>query len=176
MTGEDSSGGFRVARSLVAVWATLLAACATPDQLPRGTSEADVIARFGQPDRVYPSRGASEPRRLEYAIGPHQQFAWMIDLDADQRLLKVEQTRTFEAFGRVRIGVDTFDDVRREFGAPWKVEGYSALRLTGWLYPYKEAGVWNSMMAVMFDKSGVVRRTENGPDPRFLGGRDNQRN
>ena len=65
--------------------------------------------------------------------------------------------------------------VRRALGTPWKVEYYPPSRLTGWLYPYRESGVFNSVMTVMFDPEGIFRRAENGPDPRFIGN-DNQKN
>jgi hypothetical protein len=35
-----------------------------------------------------------------------------------------------------------------------------------WSYPYKEAGVWDSIMSVHFDRNGILQRMQNGPDPR----------
>ena len=34
--------------------------------------------------------------------------------------------------------------------------------------PYKEEGIWNSMMYIYFDSQGIVRRMENGMDPMYL--------
>jgi hypothetical protein len=84
----------------------------------------------------------------------------------------VTQVRTAENFARVRPGVDTEADIRREFGPPRTTEFYSRVGLVGWMFPYVEDLVWNSEMVIYVDPQGIVRRIENGPDPRFLGGSD----
>lgn len=143
-----------------------LAACATPASFAPGATEAQLQAKLGAADRVYalPDGG----RRLEYARGAFEQFVWMVDMDASGRVVAINQVRTFENFGRLRPGVDDQESVLRELGKPWKVEHYTLSGLTGWLYPYREAGVFDSVMTVMFDGAGVFRRAENGPDPRFI--------
>lgn len=145
------------------VW---LSACATPESFAPGATEAQLQARLGAADRVYalPDGG----RRLEYARGAFEQFVWMVDVDASGRVVAINQVRTFENFGRLRPGVDDHRSVLRDFGKPWKIERYALSGLTGWLYPYREAGVFDSVMTVMFDAAGVFRRAENGPDPRFI--------
>lgn len=143
-----------------------LAACATPASFAPGATEAQLQAKLGAADRVYASPDGG--KRLEYARGAFEQFVWMVDVDASGRVVAINQVRTFENFGRLRPGVDDQKSVLREFGAPWKVERYALSKLTGWLYPYREAGVFNSVMTVMFDEAGVFRRAENGPDPRFI--------
>lgn len=167
MQRPQSSGRARRGRSLLPValiaW---LAACATPESFAPGATAAQLQARLGEADRVYalPDGG----QRLEYARGAFEQFVWMVDVDASGRVAAIKQVRTFENFGRLRPGVDDTRSVLRELGAPWKVERYALSKLTGWLYPYREAGVFNSVMTVMFDEAGVFRRAENGPDPRFI--------
>lgn len=148
--------------------ALLLAGCAFPGRLAPGESRAQVLERLGAPAARYPLSGGGE--RLEYPVGGLQQQTWMVDLDADGRVLRVRQVRTLENFFALRVGLDREDTVRREFGAPWEIQHYPLSGLTAWLYPYIEAGVWNSMIAVHFDQRGVVHSVQNGPDPRFLGG------
>jgi len=75
---------------------------------------------------------------------------------------------TAENFARVRVGVDTDADILREFGRPRVTQPYPMADQVGWMYPYLENGFLNSEMVIFFDRQGVVRRTENGPDPRFL--------
>lgn len=156
--------------SSLAIAAALLAGCATPDRLPPGTTRAEVLATLGQP--VGRQALVDGGERLEYQIGPHQQTAWMVDLDRSGRLVSATQARTAENFARLKPGIDTPSTARREFGTPWHVERYALSGLTAYLYPYREAGSLNLMMALLFDDAGVLRRVESGPDPRFIGGRD----
>ena len=157
----------------VAALAALLAGCATPDASLLGADRAAVSSRLGAPAESH--RLASGGERLFYPLGGLDQIAWAIDLDASGRVVQVEQTRTAERFGRVRVDRDTQADVRREFGRPYEIEHYSRMGLTAWMYPYIESGIWNSRMAIHFDAQGIVRRVENGPDPRFLKGGDGRR-
>lgn len=151
-----------------AALALLLAGCATPDRIAPGTPRAQVIERFGAPQTRYALPTGGE--RLEYGGGPMQE-TWMVDVDANSRVLATRQVRTGDHFATLRPGIDGPEQVRREFGTPWRIERYTLSGLTAWMYPYKEAGVWNSMMALHFDDAGRLVRVENGPDPRYLGGR-----
>jgi len=155
----------------VAVAAFVLGACAMPDTIKPGTTETDVLSKFGKPDSQFTF--ASGNKRFEYNRGEWMQRSWMVDFDADGRVTSVDQVRTEAHFAALRPGSDTQASVREQLGTPFKVEYYPPSKLTGWLYPYREAGVYNSVMTVMFDPKGVFRRAENGPDPRFMGGRDN---
>jgi hypothetical protein len=127
-----------------------------------------VLARHGSPPEVHPLFGGGE--RWIYPLGGLQQFVWAVDLDPAGRVAQVRQVRTAQNFARVRIGVDREADVRREFGAPRLVVPFPRVGLVGWMFPYLEDGLWNSEMAIYFDAQGIVRKLENGPDPRFLGG------
>jgi hypothetical protein len=155
-------------RAGLAVAVAALVGCATPSAVSVGSSRAQVIERLGPPDARHSLDGGGE--RLEYAHDPLQQTAWMLDLDAAGRVTAVRQVRTLENFARLRMGVDGTALVRREYGAPWRIERYPLSGLTAWMYPYLENGTWKSMVAVHFDDRGIVQRVENGPDPRFLGG------
>jgi hypothetical protein len=169
------SSGFFVSRWLaagIAAAVVALGGCATPDQTLAGASRAQVIDKFGRPLSVYALPGGGE--RLEYQVGTYQQYAQMVDIDTQGRVAQVNQVRTAENFGRLEIGVDTPATVMREFGQPWQIQRYALSKLTAYLYPYKEAYVWNLMMAVHFDDNGVLRRVESGPDPRFIGGRNSR--
>jgi hypothetical protein len=144
----------------------ILAACATPAIIKPGQTEAEVLARFGKPDSAFDLQDGA--RRLEYNRGEFMQLSWMIDVDAHGRVKQVDQVRDEAHFARLQPGIDDQTSTRRTLGTPWKVEYYPPSKLTAWLYPYKEAGVYNSVMAIMFDPGGVFRRAESGPDPRFV--------
>lgn len=146
---------------------SLLAGCASPGGAQTGTSQADLLARFGAPAAVHRTASGT---RLEYIEGPFQQTAWMLDIDPSGRLVGTRQVRSAEGFSRIVVGTDTMQTVRTKIGTPWLVQRYAASGLTAWMYPYLEFGHWNAMMAVHFDDRGLVTLVQNGPDPRFLGG------
>ena len=163
-------------RRLVAPFVVLfgvLAGCATPDSSLVGTDSTAVLTRHGSPAETF--RLADGGERWLYPLGGLQQYVWAVDFDAAGRVARVTQLRTAANFGRVRVGIDTEDDVRREFGAPRLMMPFSRVGLVAWMYPFVEDRVWNQEMAIYFDPQGIVRRVESGPDPRFLGGGDDRR-
>jgi len=149
---------------------TILGACAMPDSIRPGTSETDVLAKFGKPDSEFAMPDGA--KRFEYNRGEYMQRSWMVDVNRDGQVARVDQVRDEMHFAQLKAGADNKASVQRALGTPWKVEYYPPSKLTGWLYPYRESGVFSSVMTVMFDPGGVFQRAENGPDPRFLGGRD----
>lgn len=60
------------------------------------------------------------------------------------------------------------EQVLRTVGAPSEIRFYRNVGLNGWNYPYKESNTWDSMMTIHVDDTGLVRRMENGPDPRRM--------
>jgi hypothetical protein len=166
--------------------APLLAGCASPAQLTVGMDRAAVLAALGRPSAEYalpaadplratPAAGPGEPagiatHRLEYIDGLAQ-AGWLVDLDDGNRVTAVTQGHALARFAQVRVGVDDQAAVRQRLGTPHEVQRYALSGLTAWHYPYRD-GPWNLEMSVMFDDGGVVRRMENGPDPRFEGGAD----
>jgi hypothetical protein len=149
----------------------MLSGCATPDSIRPGMSVSEAIDRIGKPVEEYALPGTPPVRRLAYTGGLNQQ-TWMVDVDANGRVLGVKQVISMEHFAQIKIGQDDMTAIRREFGPPWLVQTYAFSGLTAWHYPYLENNWWNLMMSVLFDSSGIVRKTENGLDPRFLGGSD----
>jgi len=91
----------------------------------------------------------------------------MARIGRDGRLMSYEQVLTTEKFATIKPGISTKTDVLRIVGHPSETMYLPRQQLEVWTYPYKEQGVWNSMMHVHFDRSGVVRKMENGMDLRF---------
>lgn len=155
--------------SAVVVALAALVSCANLPPVQPGQSEAEVIARLGRPSNVYQD-GAS--RLLEYMHGPVGQTTDMARIGPEGRLVSFEQVLTMQKFGTIMPGEADKDKVLRTIGAPSKIHFYTLSQLESWSYPFKENGVWDSLMSVYFDKAGMVRRLENGPDPNYQPGGD----
>jgi hypothetical protein len=147
--------------------ALALTACAGPlfRQAPIvGEPVSAVTAKLGQPTGAY---ALPDGQMLEYATGPMGQFTFMARIGADGRLVSYEQVLTGEKFATIKIDRATKEDVLRTVGRPAERSHVAMRNYEVWSYRYKEAGVWNSLMHVHFDQSGVVRQMLNGPDPLF---------
>jgi len=156
-----------LALSLALCAASSLTGCAGPlfRQAPGlGDPVATVTAKMGQPTAIYP---LPEGQMFEYATGPMGQFTWMARIGADRRLLSYEQVLTGEKFATIKVDKATKEEVLRTIGRPAERSRVAQHDYEVWSYRYREAGVWNSLMHVHFDASGVVRQMLNGPDPMF---------
>lgn len=144
----------------------LLGACTLgAGSLRPGQTEAEVISRMGQPTRQYQD---GTDKLLEYMQGPSGQATYMVRIGPDGKLISSEQVLTLEKFGTITPGKARKEDVLKTIGAPSEVRFFPRTGLLEWSYPYKEAGIWDSMMSVYLDKSGTVRKLESGPDPRRM--------
>lgn len=87
----------------LALCTALLAGCATPDRdarlRPGASLEADVVALYGQPRRVWPDGDGG--RTLEYSSQPMGRHCYLVRLAADGRLVGV--TDGLSPSGRARI-------------------------------------------------------------------------
>lgn len=153
-------------RILVAVAGLAITACTAliPAPVNVGDTEADLITKRGQPTNRY--RDGNE-RLYEYSLGPWGQKTYMARIDENGKVKSFEQVLTNEKFASIRVGEARKEDVLRTIGAPVETSYLSLTDLEVWTYPYKESNVWNSMMHVHFDRTGIVRKMLNGPDPRF---------
>jgi hypothetical protein len=151
--------------------ALILAGCAGfggPPLLP-GEAEGAVRARLGNPTDIYT---AGNEKVLEYATGPAGQYTYMARIGPDGRLKSYEQVLTDEKFAAIKIDGATKQDVLLAVGRPAETSYLSRQDLEVWSYRYKQSGVWDAMMHVQFDRNGIVRKMESGPDPE----RDRDRN
>jgi hypothetical protein len=142
-----------------------LPACTAPaHRTPAaGTPLAEVTARLGQPNAVYPDPAGGQV--LEYRGQPMGQSQHMARFAPDGRLLSYEQVLTTENFAAVEIGHWNKNDILRRFGRPAETSRVRASDDEIWSYRYKEKGVWNSLMNITFTGLGVVRKMDNTPDP-----------
>jgi len=155
----------RLTLILLAASTLALNACAILQGPPQpGQSEAQVIARLGQPSAVYVD---GDTRLLSYPLGVFGQYSYMARIGADGRLIAYTQVWTLHNFELIRPGLSTRDDVLRLVGAPTEVMTYARVPYPVWNYDFKESLVWNSQMSIYFDAQGIVQKLENGPDPRY---------
>ncbi|MFN6992708.1 MAG: outer membrane protein assembly factor BamE [Aquincola tertiaricarbonis] len=153
----------RLVRLLPAVLPALLAACATgysPGSLKPGDSIDTAVRQMGQPTGEYPRADGS--RRLEFARGPYGKHTYMLDFDAQGRLLQSSQVLTETTFASVQAGM-TADQVRQTLGRPARVWGVRYHNQTVWSYRYDTP--FCQLFHVGITPSGVVEDTSFGPDP-----------
>jgi hypothetical protein len=127
-----------------------------------GQTEPEVIQQMGKPTHVYQD---GTGHLLEYMHGRMGQTTYLARIGPDGKLVSYDQVLTSQMFGTIRIGEADKDKVLRTVGAPSETRFYTLSQLEAWSYPFKESGVWDSLMSVYFDKTGIVRKLESGPDP-----------
>lgn len=154
---------FLYATSLV----VLMSACANMQDIPPGTSLAEVQARHGSPTIECPLPDGS--RSMVWSTQPMGQFAWATRAAPDGTVGAVEQILTDAAFNKVETGVWTTEQLRCTFGPPADIStvGMPSVRETVWSYRYRQDGVWNSLMHVYVSDDGIVTRLHPGPDPLY---------
>jgi len=143
------------------LWAGLLALLGACDpqrirELEEGVStEADVRARFGEPERVWDVPGG---RMLEYNRQPQGQKNYMITIGPDGKMSALRQVLTPQNFAQVQPGMSA-EELRRLLGKPAKRTPY---RMRGevewdwrWLQPPNSAMVFTAVLDL--DEERVIR-------------------
>ena len=141
-----------------------LGACATrysPESLGSGATLAEVERTLGRPTGRY-AGGRAE--RIEYARGPFGRHTYMLDFDADGKLLSWEQVLNESLFDKLRVG--TSRDLA-SVGHPSQVGNLPWPRLILWSYRYETP--FCRWFQVTLDQAGRVVETGYGPDPLCTG-------
>lgn len=132
-------------------------------ELEEGVStEADVVARFGQPERVWP--GPSGTRVFEYNRQPEGMRNYMISIGPDGRMSALRQVLTPDNFRRVQAGMGV-EEVRQLLGKPAKQVPYALKNEVVWTWKFLEPPNEKKAFNVTFTPDYRVIRTEVGPDP-----------
>lgn len=151
--------------ALLGLLAWLLAGCDPQaiSELEEGLStEADVVQRFGQPERVWDEPGGA--RTFEYNRQPEGLRNYMITIGPDGRMSVLRQVLTPENFARVEKGMDA-QQVRRMLGRPARRIPYELRGEVDWIWKFLEPPSETRAFHVIFGPDRRVRRTEIGPDP-----------
>jgi hypothetical protein len=139
-----------------------LAGCAGygPQALKTGASMAEVTAALGQPTGRYAGPAGGE--RVEYARGPYGKHTYMLDFDAQGRLVSWQQVLTEPTFNALRAGA-TRDEVLFALGHPADTRPLPVQHRTLWSYRYDAP--FCQWFQVGLDTRGKVVDTGYGPDP-----------
>ena len=132
-------------------------------------TEADVRARFGEPEKIWnaadmagiPSPGvAAEPgaRTLEYNRQPAGQVNYMITIARDGRMSALRQVLSPQNFARVLPGMP-MEQVRKMLGKPMKITPYALKRETHYDWRYLASPQTKMIFTVVFDPDLRVVRT-----------------
>lgn len=136
--------------------------CATygPPNLPVGASVDDATRALGKPtgDYVLPAGG----KRLEFARGPFGKHTYMLDFDAQGKLLTWAQVLTEARFNAVRAG-EPQDQVLLALGHPSEQSRLGLQRRTLWSYRYET--LFCQWFQVGLDEAGRVVDSGYAPDP-----------
>ncbi len=144
-------------RTTYALMVLVLGACATGSAVQPGMSRDEVLARMGQPSRVW-ALDAGE--RLQYSRQPAGQQVFNVDLDARGRVVQWRQMLVAQEFQRITIGQWTRADVERAFGAPAFID--HAAHWPGDILTYRWSNGQDMFYWVYLDADNVVRRAEPG--------------
>lgn len=160
-----------LAATLAAAIALLCAGCATPGSAvqPGTTRGADIVARQGPPVRSWPD--ADGGRTLEYSAQPFGHQAWMIRIDANDRVVSIEDGLRQAAREAIEPGL-TVEQVSRRLG---RERTRQFFRLSGedvwdWTVEPEMLGSYPRRFNVHFKDGRVVRWSYSivYPDRRFL--------
>jgi hypothetical protein len=138
---------------IVASLAGLLVACAgygPPKDIRVGTTEAEVVQTMGPPTGRYPLPEGQT--RLEFARGPAGRDTYMIDVDAQGRVLKWDQVLNRRYFEAVVPGM-TSAQLLAFIGRPSQVDGMMRNgQIWSWRYYNTDCLLWYAQL----DAQGVV--------------------
>jgi hypothetical protein len=151
---------------VAATLAAVLVACAgyAPPKDLKGSTEAEVVQAMGPPTGRY--QLPEGPTRLEFARGPYGRETYMVDLDAQGRVLKVEQVLSPRYFESIIPGM-TSDVLLRYIGHPSDRAGvFRGGEIWSWRY-YNNDCLWYQ---VQLDAQGVVATAGYGNAPGCPGG------
>jgi len=132
-------------------------------ELEEGVStEADVVARFGQPERVWNESGGV--RTFEYNRQPQGTQNYMISIGPDGKMSALRQVLNPQNFSRIQAGMGV-EDVRRILGKPAMQVPYELKREIVWSWRFLDTSEnAQKMFYVVFSPDYRVIRTEVGAD------------
>lgn len=163
-TGFGHPGAALAALLLALSLAVLTAGCDPQriSELEEGVaSEADVRARFGQPEKIWDEPGGA--RTLEYNRNPAGHQNYMITIGADGKMSALRQVLNPGNFARVQPGMP-MEDVRRLLGKPAKQTPYALKNETAWDWRYMQPPNTSMLFTVWYGPDYKVLRTASAPD------------
>ncbi|MCM2251572.1 MAG: outer membrane protein assembly factor BamE [Ramlibacter sp.] len=154
-----------LALALAALAVPLLTACDPQRirELEEGVStEADVRARFGQPENIWDAPGGE--RIFEYNRQPSGHQNYMIGIGPDGKMSSLRQVLNPTNFAKVQPGM-MMEEVRRLLGKPMKTVRYDLKNEVAWDWRYMQPPNTSMVFTVWFNPDYRVLRTSSAPDP-----------
>ena len=153
----------RVTAALAAAAISTLALVGCDEQkikeLEEGLStEADVRAQFGEPERVWSEEDGS--RTFEYNRQPAGAKNYMITIGTDGKMSALRQVLAPHVFAKIVPGMDEHE-VRRMLGKPAKMMTFKLKQETDWDWNYIDPPNREMQFTVTFGPDGRVLRTLN---------------
>ncbi|MEG0044935.1 MAG: outer membrane protein assembly factor BamE [Comamonas sp.] len=153
----------RVTAALAAAAISALALVGCDEQkikeLEEGLStEADVRAQFGEPERVWSEEDGS--RTFEYNRQPAGAKNYMITIGTDGKMSALRQVLAPHVFAKIVPGMDE-NAVRRMLGKPAKMMTFKLKQETDWDWNYIDPPNREMQFTVTFGPDGRVLRTLN---------------
>ena len=155
--------------ALLVAMAVVLAGCAAlaPASAPLGTPIAELRRAAFAPTGEYPLPGGGT--RLEFAQGSFGKQTWMMDFDAQGKLVSKEQVLTEANFALVKPGMPG-TEVRMRLGRPAQVFSVQRQHIQVWNYRFFGGDcVW---FQVSVSDAGPVTEAGIGTDPACDGPND----
>ena len=138
-------------------------------ELEEGVStEADVRARFGQPENVWDEPGGA--RTLEYNRQPAGHQNYMITIGPDGKMTALRQVLNRGTFAKVQPGM-RMEEVRRMLGREARRTPYALKREEAWDWRFMDQPTAQMIFTVYFDRDWRVLRTGIAVDPDAPGNR-----
>ena len=143
-------------------------------------TEADVRARFGEPEKIWEARDMAslpvpgavlEPgaRTLEYNRQPAGNVNYMITIGPDGKMSALRQVLTPQNFDKVLPGM-SMEQVRKLLGKPMKITPYALKREThyDWRYlnPPNTAMIFTVVMDADYRVTGTMSADEESVNPK----------
>ena len=133
------------------------------DSLKPGVStEADVVAAFGQPERIWQESDGS--RTLEYNRQPFGIVNYMIRIAPGGTMTALNQVLAPEYFARIKPGMSR-EEVRYILGKPALETPYKLSRTVVWAWRFQANPAEKRGFYVTFDENWRVQSTATGPEP-----------
>jgi hypothetical protein len=142
--------------------AAVMTACAgyAPGGLAPGSTIDQATASMGTPTGRYTLPQGEQ--RLEFARGPMGRHTYMLDFDANGRLLRSQQVLTEKNFLELQIGMDQ-QEVLQRIGRPGEVRFLTRQQHRLWSYRYDTP--FCILYQVSIDNTGKVAELGHNSDP-----------
>lgn len=132
-------------------------------ELEEGIStEADVRAKFGQPEKVWD--GAGETRIFEYNRQPNGNTNYMISIGPDGKMSALRQVLTPQNFAKIEPGM-MMEDVRKMLGKPAKTMTFALKQETHYDWRWVQQPMQPKLFTVVFNRDMRVVSTGSIDDP-----------